>query len=397
MSGVVILASNFPPMGGGISQLLYELAQAFPPDYVHVITLPTPGYRKFDERQRFQIYRLKVPGNWGSSSPQFKFFAPSYLMELLRIPHIDGILCGAAHHSLMIPAWVLSRLRKTPYAVYVHGRDLFHPQARTYRTLFNYFLLNCQAVIANSNATGQIAKSIGIPSKKIKVIHPIINPSDLIPKCSLEEFRKKYHLNQKKVILTVASLRELKGIDSVIMAMPAILKEIPEAHYIVVGGGPYAGRLKALVKSHELEEAVTFVGSIAHSDVADFYNACDLFVMTSRETTKKGEKKGFGEGFGIVYLEANLFGKAVVASKSGGVMDAVIHEETGLLVDPFDTKDIAAAVINLLKNWPLAQTYGANGRERVLKKFTGSAAVEKLMAALGLRMEIIDGHNGQSI
>jgi len=77
------------------------------------------------------------------------------------------------------------------------------------------------------------------------------------------------------------------------------------------------------------------------------------------------EREGDVEGFGLVYLEANACGKPVIGGRSGGVPDAVLDGVTGLLVEPTDTDDIAAAIIKLLADRDYARRLGENGRRRV--------------------------------
>jgi phosphatidylinositol alpha-1,6-mannosyltransferase len=88
------------------------------------------------------------------------------------------------------------------------------------------------------------------------------------------------------------------------------------------------------------------------------------------------------EGFGIVYLEANLLKKPVIAGDSGGVPDAVVHGQTGLLVDPTDSQAVAVALITLLQDRALAQQLGQQGYDRVVTEFSSDAAAEKVYARL---------------
>jgi phosphatidylinositol alpha-1,6-mannosyltransferase len=100
--------------------------------------------------------------------------------------------------------------------------------------------------------------------------------------------------------------------------------------------------------------------------------------MISRELPHMGDI----EGFGIVYLEANYFGKPVVAGRSGGIPDAVIPGKTGTLVDPADPKETAKAIIELLLDEALARKMGQIGKERVLREFSSAAAAEKMLTEL---------------
>lgn len=379
---ILLLTSSFPPVIGGISSMMYEIARSLPSDAIQVVGLPTPGWKKFDIQQNFPVHRLNVPESWNSFSHQFKFLAPFYLESLLLRRHVRFIICDKAHHTYMIPAWLMYLLRGIPYGVFIHGRDVFYPQVRWYRGLFNHILYSAHSVFANSHATAEVVRSLGIRPERIHIIHPIINPSELITKYQPELLRNTFGLEGKKIILTVAHLRELKGIDTIISTMPKILSAIPEAHYLIVGEGPYEAELRAMVDQLELNNNVTFIGSKPHCEIADFFALCDVFAMVSRDTFERGELASFGESFGIVYLEANYLGKPVVAGLTGGVPDAVLHGQTGLLVDSKNPLRVADAIIHLLRNPDLAKQLGENGKRRVLTEFTGEVTAKMLLELL---------------
>lgn len=376
---ILFVVSDFPPLGGGISHYLYEIVRCLPPEQVRVIGLPTPGWEAFDAQQDFSIRRLGLPAHWSSFSPQFKFLAPAYFWSLTQERQASVILCGQAHHSLLLPAWLIRQIEGIPYGVFTYGADLLRPQTRSHRLLFNALLRGAQVVFAISQGTADVVLRLGVRPERIHVIHPSVNPAQLISKTPPETVRQRYGLQQgKKCILTVGRLVERKGFDTVIRALPSILEPVPEAHYLIVGGGPSEANLKALVAELRLEKHVTFAGPKSHDEVADYYSSSDVFVMISREIPEKGNI----EGFGIVYLEANLLGKPVVAGRSGGVADAVVHGETGLLVDPNDPTEVAATIVQLLSDPELAQQMAETGRKRVLNDFTGESAAQRVLAVL---------------
>jgi len=179
----------------------------------------------------------------------------------------------------------------------------------------------------------------------------------------------RHHLQEKNVVLTIARLVERKGIDVVIKAMPMVLEAIPNVVYLVIGLGPYKGKLERLARDLGLEGRVIFVGHVSDEELPLYYCACDVFVLVSRTLTDKGEM----EGFGIVYLEAGACGKPVVAGRGGGVEEAVEDGVTGLLVDPLDVGEIAEAIVRILKDKELAKRLGENGRKKAMKQPDWSA------------------------
>jgi phosphatidylinositol alpha-1,6-mannosyltransferase len=151
-----------------------------------------------------------------------------------------------------------------------------------------------------------------------------------------------------------------KGFDTVIQALPEARKYAPELVYVYAGDGPEKVSLKNAAKG---VKEVICLGSISEDDKWAWLRACDIFIMPARNIN------GDFEGFGIVYLEANLCGKPVIAGNSGGVKDAVKTTYTGLMVNPENTEDIANNIITLAKNKELREQMGENGRKRAVEEF----------------------------
>ncbi|MBP9805038.1 MAG: glycosyltransferase family 4 protein, partial [Candidatus Accumulibacter sp.] len=143
-----------------------------------------------------------------------------------------------------------------------------------------------------------------------------------------------------------------------IEAMPQILAECPEAHYLVVGDGDYRSELERRVNANGLQGQVSFAGSVSLADLPRYYQSCDLFVMPNREMPD-----GDTEGFGLVFLEANACRKAVIGGRAGGAVEAVRDGQNGLLVDGNDPREIASAVIRLLKDDALRESLAEWGLE----------------------------------
>ena len=375
---IVLATSNFPPLSGGISRYLFQIMRFLPSDLVRVIALPTPGWQDFDEKQDFSIRRLRLPPNWSLSNDTNKYLAPFYFKELLRERDAEIVLCGQAYHSLILPSWLIQKLTGKPYGIFTYGLDLLRPQTRRYKWFFNKLLQSANIVFADSHAAASIGQNLGVKQHQIHVVHPTIESKELHSRITANEIRLRHGLDGKKCILSVGRLVERKGFDTVIRALPMILHEVPIAHYLIVGSGPLEDHLKSMVEELGLEEHVTFVGYVSDEELAAYYMASDVFAMISREIPDEGDL----EGFGIVYLEANLLGKPVVAGRSGGVVDAVLHEQTGLLVNPICIEEIAQGIIRMLINPELAKMLGENGRERVLSEFNGRVAAKKVLDVL---------------
>jgi phosphatidylinositol alpha-1,6-mannosyltransferase len=163
------------------------------------------------------------------------------------------------------------------------------------------------------------------------------------------------------LVLSVGALKPRKGYDVSIRAIVKASKAIPNLRYVIVGDlgdSEYVGHLRALTTELGLDDVVSFLGQVSETELRDWYHRCDLFLLTPVQV---GEAF---EGFGLVYLEAGACGKPVVGSRSGGVPDAVLDGQTGLLAPEGDVKATADAIVRLLSDPDLARRLGQAGQER---------------------------------
>jgi phosphatidylinositol alpha-1,6-mannosyltransferase len=178
------------------------------------------------------------------------------------------------------------------------------------------------------------------------------------------------------LLLSIGRLVARKGFDDCIRAVANLAAEGLSVRYAIVGDGPARRDLEKLAADIGAGDRVRFIGTVTKADLAAHFAACDAFVMTPK---MRGADV---EGFGIVYLEAGLFGKPVIGSRSGGVPDAVLHEKTGLLVEPGKHDAIAAAVRRLAADKAFRDRLGDAGRRRVLEEFSPERAAERFLAAV---------------
>lgn len=173
----------------------------------------------------------------------------------------------------------------------------------------------------------------------------------------------------------MAKNERYKGHDSVLNVLPDVLKKYPDTVYLIIGGGDDKERLKNLAMNRGVGERVIFLEDIKDEELPAFYCLCDIFVMPSKEIhTKYGVK---AEGFGIGFLEAGACGRPVIGGKSGGIPDAVIDGNTGILVNPKNLLELRDAIIKLLKDGALRKQMGDNARKRIEENFTVQRIIEQ--------------------
>lgn len=165
-----------------------------------------------------------------------------------------------------------------------------------------------------------------------------------------------------KILLTVTRLAKserYKGVLNVISAMSSVVKQLPDAYYVVVGDGDDRAGLESAVRSLDLSRHVIFAGLCSDLELARYYDSCDLFIMPSSK-----------EGFGLVYVEAMAFGKVVIATNEGATPEIVVNGQTGILTDPGRPEDLARSIVHLLQNDPIRQKMGLAGRARVEAEYS---------------------------
>jgi len=278
---------------------------------------------------------------------------------------IDLIICN--HVSLAPIANTAKKFFSIRYGVIVHGIEVWGKLK--HRELAG--LKNADIIFPVSNFTkGKLENVHGINPEKMFILRNCIDTKKFFPKKPDRKLTTEHDLLDKKIPLTVGRLvpgRD-KGHDKVIRAIKRVRREVPEVVYLVVGSGSDRTRLEGITKRLDLQNHVHFIGFVSDDLLPKYYNLCDLFVMPSGLRNEKGEYAG--EGFGIVYLEANACEKPVIAGKYGGSAEAVMDGKTGILVDPDNIDEIANSIVKLLLNEKLAKEMGRKGRERVLNQFS---------------------------
>jgi len=380
MTEILMVTAGFPPMVGGIATDAYQFAKNAGRKMA-VLAPNCRGTKKFDEKQSFKTFRMKLIDMHLFYKPgkDFLLFSAFQLVVMLFYVMRYAVKLRPkrlylTHWTYVIPALPASKLLEIPYYFAAHGTEVVQPmKSRFHKALLNISVENATKIICLGSYQKHNLIKGGFPSSKLFVVNVGVDLDAYSPDIDPSEVIEKYGLKNKKVILTVGRLVKRKGHDMVIKSLPSVLKNIPNALYMIVGEGPELENLKSLVKELDLEENVMFVGYVSGKFLPKCYNACDVFIMASREVN------GDIEGFGIVYLEANACGKPVIAGRSGGTRSAVQHGVNGLLVDPLSIEDIAEKMALLLTDKKLTENMGRRGRMLAEKKFNYSFVAKKIL------------------
>jgi colanic acid/amylovoran biosynthesis glycosyltransferase len=178
----------------------------------------------------------------------------------------------------------------------------------------------------------------------------------------IERFQPREDRPREKTVLFVARLVEKKGCGCLIEAMAEVQRRMPGAELVVIGDGAF--RLQYEAQAAMRGVRCRFFGVQPASVVRDWMARAAVFCVPSVVASS-----GDAEGFGMVFIEAQAMGLPVVSTLSGGIPEAVLHEETGLLVEERNPPALARAILRLLEDTALWHRYSIAGRRRVVRHF----------------------------
>lgn len=174
-------------------------------------------------------------------------------------------------------------------------------------------------------------------------------------------------------LLFAGRLVERKGVHVLLEALARLPASL--ARLSVVGEGAMRASLEARARELGVADRVTFHGFVPGDELARRFAGCDVFVLPAVI-----DAKGDVEGLGVVLVEALSYGRPVVASRAGGIVDIVRHEETGLLVPPGEPGALADALRRLLEDPALAAELAERGRAHVRERFSWPGIIDRLEA-----------------
>jgi phosphatidylinositol alpha-1,6-mannosyltransferase len=284
----------------------------------------------------------------------------------------DIVIC--CHLNLLPAAWITARLRGARLALIIHGIDAWTDRG----WLFRFMLRSVDSTVAVSRYTaGRFGTWSKVSQDQVFILPNCVDLNLFVPEPRNADFAERYDVQDNKVIITVGRLaaqERSKGFDEVIEAMPELLRRFPTLKYMIVGDGDDRKRLEGKARSLGLCNQVIFTGRIPENEKALHYNLADAYVMPS-----------YGEGFGIVLIEAAACGVPVIGSKADGSREALLDGRLGDLVDPRVPGELIGAVSAVLASGRLHE------RNDAITEFDvahfGARVAQWLEQQAGLRMK----------
>jgi phosphatidyl-myo-inositol dimannoside synthase len=359
---VLLVTWNFPPRLGGAENLAHHLAASL--GAIEEVTVLTgadgpapPGSATPASSEPFRLLRAPLPGFAG-----FLAWLPWALAARLlgRRPDVVLVLSAPLAGLVVLPCLLL----RLPSAALVFGSDMAYGGA-LYRRFLRWTLPRYQRVLAISRHVAAQAAGLGVAPGRIDLLPPGVDPAFAAGAAAPEALPS----TAAPVILFVGRVVPRKGLGPFLRhALPRVLARVP-AELWVVGGEPSdslahgegeLARLRHWLAGDPVGERVRFFGRVSDEVLRAAYRRAAVLVLPAVVEERDVE------GFGIVFLEAALFGVPAVATAAGGISDAVVDGETGLLAPPGDWDGLAERIVRLLGDDALRERLGAAARRRAV-------------------------------
>lgn len=349
---IVIPTIDYPPIEGGIGTLTLQLSRELAA-LGHDVTVIAPAIDSDvvdDASEPVRVIRFRGYGmGW------LRFF-PLYFASRRQVRNADVVLAINIAYGGIIGMW-----SRKPYIAFGYAYEfLKFRTSPVIASVLRRVYRHAARIIAISHFTREQLIDFGAPEDRIDVCHPGAASPEPLPPNAVENIRRRHALGDGPVILSVGRLIERKNQIALVDAMPIILKRHPTAILVLAGRGPMLSRISRRAGKLRIRDHVALPGKVDDAELAALYAAASVFALPCNDS---GD--GHVEGFGLVFVEAGAHGKPVLAGRGGGVEDAVIDGETGLLVDSHDTNAIAESLVRFLDDPEFSNRAGAAGKARV--------------------------------
>jgi phosphatidyl-myo-inositol dimannoside synthase len=376
MTKTLVVTNDFPPRPGGIQAFVHNLAMLRPPGSVVVYAPAWKGAAAFDAELPFPVVRhptsLMLP-------------LPAVLRrarDLLRAERCDSVLFGAAAPlGLLGPS--LRRHGAERLVGITHGHEAAWAALPGARRLLRRIGDGVDVLTYLGEYTrSRMARVLSpLAASRMARLAPGVDDKTFFAGGGGAVVRERHSLGDRPVVVCVSRLVPRKGQDALIHAWPRVLREVPDAVLLLVGGGPYQQELERLAAYQRVSDAVVLTGSVPWEELPAHYDAGDVFAMPCR-TRRHGLDV---EGLGIVYLEASATGLPVVAGDSGGAPDAVLDGETGVVVPGRSVPTLARTLVELLSDPRRSREMGDQGRLWVEREWRWNLQANRLNTLLTSR------------
>lgn len=362
MTRLLLLASEFPPFRGGIATYAHELAVAASADG-HEVVVAAPDYHADQSAADATLPYRVVRFSGGPATMRALPRRVGLVRRLLRAERFD--IVHAADWPFFIPVRLARRARRARILLTLHGTEILYmnaPKRRRVLGLLRFWTTGWATWIANSAFTRELAlATLPIDQAAIRAVPLGVSGDWIAARPDRAAARARFGTHDRHVLVSLGRVVPRKG--HAVLADALALLPAPMAGRIdwwIIGPllePAYAellrGKLKGLASRAEL------LGQLPADEVKQRIAASDLFCLPGY-----AEPGGPVEGFGLVFLEAAAYAVPAVATRSGGIPDAVADGVTGLLVAEQDAVALAGAIAALLADEPRRARMGEAAADR---------------------------------
>ena len=368
---ILMLTWEYPPrIVGGIARVVHDLSKRLIKDghEVTVITYRDGNVPEYENDKGVEVYRVDNymihPNNFIDWIMQLNF---NMIAKATEVINKEGGFDVIHAHDWLVTyaAKSLKQSFNLPMVATIHATEAgrnsgIHDDTQRYINDTEWLLTyEATEVIVNSNyMKGHVQGLFGLPFDKISVIPNGINLNNFTCIDRDYDFRRRFAMDNEKIILYVGRLVYEKGVQHLISAMPKILENYHDSKLVIAGKGGMIDELKSQVESMGLSNKVYFTGYLNQKEVQKMYKCADVAVFPSTY-----------EPFGIVALEAMLAGIPTVVSDIGGLNEIVEHGVNGMKSYTGNPNSIADSVLSLLFDPQLAMNVTKNAKNKVKDEF----------------------------
>ncbi len=232
-------------------------------------------------------------------------------------------------------------------------------------------LLAADKVIAVSNFMAELAKLIGVPEEKIRMIYNAVDfiREEEINAGRVDEIKSQYG-GQAKIIVSAGQLVRWKGMAAVIEILPELQEKIGQVNLLILGTGQELANLEKIAEGLNLKESVHFLGKIKRSQIMNYFKAADLFILNTNY-----------EGLSHTLLEVMKVGTPIVTTNIGGNPEVIEDGKSGLLIKYNNHEQLLGAAGKILSDSNFARALTVNASER-LKNFNWEKTVQSTTQVL---------------
>jgi glycosyltransferase involved in cell wall biosynthesis len=322
----------------------------------------------YEEYEGIHVYRLPyfAPTQlyWAATIPLMAKKA----IDIIKKEKIDVILSHNPPYLVGTSSWTAARMTHKPLVLNVHdvwGASHYSKLQYTIGAKLQKFCCRrADKIITVSDGLADVlAAETGAKRQNI-VAAPNGVECGQTKEDEVEEIRNKWGLRGKNVIFFVGILRKWAGVQYLINAFPEVLKKFPETRLLIVGDGGDRQYLEKAAKNAGVYEKTVFAGSVPYEKVPAHIKVADVCVAPFPSSNVTDRKKLMSPHKVLEYMCA---GKAVVASRVGGMENYVADGATGFLFTPEDTKELADKIITLLTNKEMREIFGKEGKRLALE------------------------------